>query len=405
MNLLKNILFFGLLLAVLCGVYLSLNRSPDATMPAGLETNVGPPKVEIPGFDGGTSEVPVSTGPGFSGPPNFPTQPPSIDSSSAAGGGSAPPYRQGPESISISMPPPIGSGTASLPAPPSDSYVQRADSIPPRPATPPDVAPKYPPGAVNPFEAGNNGRGSDGNASVDDFHHPPSEHPSTTSIELIEDQVEQRVKDLKYADALLLLSQLYGSPDVPPDRARKITEFLDKLAAKVIYSREHLLENPYRVQPGDTLETIAERYHVPALVLARINGIDSRDWQNLPPGKELKVLKGPFSAEISTDRSELTMKLAGRYAGRFSIALSSDVSQASGIWRVGDKRAATPGGNGTDKQWIQLSGERGNISMQGTSDAWGSTGSGGRNSIWLSDQDMDDVFGILSVGSNVIIQR
>ena len=36
MNTLKNVLFFGLLLAVLCGVYLSLNRSPEPTLPPGL---------------------------------------------------------------------------------------------------------------------------------------------------------------------------------------------------------------------------------------------------------------------------------------------------------------------------------------------------------------------------------
>ena len=35
MNTLKNVLFFGLLLAVLCGVYLSLNRSPEPALPPG----------------------------------------------------------------------------------------------------------------------------------------------------------------------------------------------------------------------------------------------------------------------------------------------------------------------------------------------------------------------------------
>ena len=46
MNTLKNVLFFGLLLAVLCGVYLSLNRSPEPTLPPGLD-------VESPTIDMG----------------------------------------------------------------------------------------------------------------------------------------------------------------------------------------------------------------------------------------------------------------------------------------------------------------------------------------------------------------
>ena len=111
------------------------------------------------------------------------------------------------------------------------------------------------------------------------------------------------------------------------------------MAAKVIYSREHLLESPYLVQAGDTLDTISDRYQVPALLLARINGI--RNPQNLPPGKELKVLKGPFSAQISTDRSEMTLMLADRYAGRFSVVLNSDLSRATGIWKVREKGPST----------------------------------------------------------------
>ena len=83
-------------------------------------------------------------------------------------------------------------------------------------------------------------------------------------------------------------SRRTGRPGPP------ITEVLDAMAAKVIYSREDLLERHYGVQPGDTLDSIAEHYQVPALLLARINGI--RDPQNLRPGKELKVLKGPFNA-------------------------------------------------------------------------------------------------------------
>ena len=114
--------------------------------------------------------------------------------------------------------------------------------------------------------------------------------------------------------------------------AQAITGILDQLAAKVIYSREHLLENAYLVQTGDTLDGIADRYKVPAILLAKINGI--RDPQDLPPGRELKVLKGPFSARISTDRSEMTMMLGGRYAGRFKVRLSDDLSRASGMFTV-----------------------------------------------------------------------
>ena len=217
-------------------------------------------------------------------------------------------------------------------------------------------------------------------------------------------QVKLGVEENRFADALLILSQLYGSPDLSASQAREVTLLLDQMAAKVIYSREHWLESPYLVQAGDTLDSIGDRYQVPALLLARINGI--RDPQNLPPGKELKVLKGPFSAQISTDRSEMTLWLDGRYAGRFNVVLSNDLSHAAGMCTVRDKRAAASRhGNGVGKQWIELGNASGNITMQGTNDTRVTAGSDNRNSIWLSEQDMDDVFGILSVGSRVIIQR
>ena len=42
---------------------------------------------------------------------------------------------------------------------------------------------------------------------------------------------------------------------------------LDQMAGVAIYSRQHLPEPPYQVQPGDTLERIAEALNVPALLL------------------------------------------------------------------------------------------------------------------------------------------
>ncbi len=62
MNTLKNVLFFGLLLAVLCGVYLSLNRSPEPTLPAGLSGDTTPPMIDM-GHESDGPPVPVDSGP------------------------------------------------------------------------------------------------------------------------------------------------------------------------------------------------------------------------------------------------------------------------------------------------------------------------------------------------------
>ena len=87
--------------------------------------------------------------------------------------------------------------------------------------------------------------------------------------------------------------------------------------------------------------------------------------------------------------------------------LSNDLSHASELVRrfATNAHRQRPPGSGLGKQWIELGNASGKISMQGTNDTRVTAGRDSRNTIWLSEQDMDDVFGILSVGSRVIIQR
>ena len=374
-------LFFGLLLAVLCGVYLSLSRSPEPTVPPGLSGDTTPPTIS-----NGTELPPIGSGPEANGIPGLPSQPPPINTPPVDSGGMAPPFRPQVAAGPPGMAPPFKSDNSadSLPPPPADPPRGRNYDVgggdPPRPPTTPPAFPSPP-----------------ANAS------PPANFGLSTSLERIMQQVKLQVQENKIALALLNLSQIYGSPDLPPSQAQAITQLLDQMAAKVIYSREHLLEGPYRVGGADTLDSIADNYKVPALLLARINGI--RDPRNLPPGKELKVLKGPFWAQISTDRSEMTMWLDGRYAGRFDVKLSNDLNAHGPVYGPRKSPPPAPSDSRFNKQWIELVNPNGNISMQGTSDTRDTTGRESRSTIWLSEQDMDDVSGILSVGSRVIIQR
>ncbi len=296
---------------------------------------------------------------------------------------------------------------ASLPPPPVNT---------PPPGRDPFRSPKYPAGVTNPTQSGSMAAAGSSSIAppwaeqpsrlegtkVSNPGPPLEEHARTTSIDMILQQVGLKVNEGKLADALLILSPLYDNPDVPEEKAKKITEVLDYMAAKVIYSREDLLEPRYGVRPGDTLDSIADRYKVPALLLARINGIS--DPQNLSPGKELKVLKGPFIAKVSTVRGEMTLMLDGRYAGRFSIKISNDLQQATGLYNVQAKSAPASNGASAKPQWIELGNATGKIGIEASSELR-TANSGHLSTIWLSEQDMDDVYGILSVGSVLIIQR
>ncbi len=401
MNALKNILFFGLLIAVLCGVYLSLSRPPEQPLPPELARTATPPTIEFPGIDGppasNVTNAPATGGSITVAQPQSPT----MKEWPAARGDTAPPFSPQP---STNVPPPLAQkdgpadATVVLPPPPSDATTSGRD---------PFRNPTYPGGVSNPSSgtlaaAGSpSAAGSSSIAPLPWTEQPPravgtnvsvpspliEEHARTTSIDTILQQVGLKVNEGKLADALLILSPLYDNPDVPEDKAKKITEVLDYMAAKVIYSREDLLEPRYGVRKGDTLDSIADRYKVPSLLLARINGIS--DPQNLSPGKELKVLKGPFIAKVSTARGEMTMMLDGRYAGRFPIKISSDLQQATGLYHVQAKSTPAVNGAAAKPQWIELGNAAGKIGIEASSESRGAARailapSGSANRTWTT---------------------
>ena len=219
-------------------------------------------------------------------------------------------------------------------------------------------------------------------------------------------------------EAHLALSTLYGSPDIPVEMDRQVIDLLDQLAGSVIFSRQHLLEPEYTVRLGETIEQIAQTHYVPWQLLVRINGI--RDPKNLQPGQKLKVIRGPFSAVIDLTKYELTLMLKGRYAGRFPIGAGRDYANLAGSYVVSDKTtnpryfgpdqmeiAAEDPNNPYGEFWIGLSTQDGQpcgVGIHGTNDPANLHRTGSRGGICLDQQDIDDLFGILSVGSRVVIR-
>ncbi len=185
------------------------------------------------------------------------------------------------------------------------------------------------------------------------------------------------------------------------------------MAGTVVYSTQNVLEPPYEVQPGERLEMIGEKYQVPWQLLAKINGID--DPAALQPGERLKVVRGPFHAEIHLERRELVLLTADNlYAGRFRIGVGSEHPPQEGTFAVSEKvenpvyygreRAigAEDPNNPLGERWIGLGKQ---MSIHGTNnpESIGRTDLPG--SISLTEQDVEDVFDILSLGSRVTIRR
>lgn len=212
--------------------------------------------------------------------------------------------------------------------------------------------------------------------------------------------VEMALERDELTRAHRMLSQWRAEQALTPEDRAKVDSLLSQLAGSVVYSSEHRLEPAYVVQPGDTLATIAEEYNVPWQLLAKINGVGTVD--AVQPGQPLKVVRGPFTAEVDLARGELVLLLDERYAGRFPVRIEGQ-APAIGEWRVGQKRLDAPNqpvvGEGQKVVLENLSGEQVELS------AGPMPPLGARGRLTVASNDMADLYDILSVGSSVTVRR
>jgi hypothetical protein len=257
---------------------------------------------------------------------------------------------------------------------------------------------------------------------------PPAANPGDSLVRskfaALMTDVQKALDEGKLSEAHLALSALYGNPDLSAEQSKQITEMLDQLAGTVIYSRKHYLEPAYVTQQGDTLDKIAQKYNVPWQLLARINGLMPPNAasaesvvkdQPLSVGMPLKVVRGPFEAVVRLDKHELTLMLQERYAGRFAIGIGRDQPKLDGNYMIREKTLNPtyygPDGvtinpndpkNPLGSAWIGLSDR---IGIHGASDPQAVGRDDNRGTICVGPRDIQDLYGILTVGSRVTIVR
>lgn len=405
MNSLKTLLVIALLAVGMGGVYLGLhNRGFDGQPPkevSGLDWALDPPldspDVQL-ALDPDTMSY--STDSGLSGgdsgdfAPRFSPTEPRDASAPPLYGGSYPPASDPQWPAEEEPGGSVAQGELYIPS-------SRFDSPSSDPPTPAFQDPRNDPLAVNPLDSA---RG------------PSSGGPTTLCPEFLDLMQGARAELARgrFAEIHDQLSRRYDNPRLTPEERRHITDLLDQVAWTVIYSSEYYLEKPYRVMPGDTLDTIGNQYAVSGTLLGRINGI--RPLEELVPGREIKAVRGPFNAVIHLDSFELTLKLQEKYyAGRFRIGIGGDSSQLEGSYRVVEKRINPdyydPSGNVIDggdpanplgKYLIRLDDR---VGLHGTDDPRNVGSTTGQGSLCLDDRDIEDLFGILTTKSRVVIRR
>ena len=259
-----------------------------------------------------------------------------------------------------------------------------------------------------------------GNLQPPDFSTTPEEQEPSFDPTIAQTPVftrawlaaQQQIQAGHLREALLALSVYYRSTDISAAQHQQLLPVLDYLAGEVIYSQKHYMQPVYAVGLNETITTIAHDHRIPVPLLLNINGIASD--ATVTPGTEIKVVRGPFRAQVSLQENELTLFVGHLYAGRFSIDVANGQSTPVGTYTILDKQldrifstqggTIIPGGHGSNPfghHWMDLGG---NISIHGSA-ANAQVPAAGTGSIGMNPVDAHDVFSILSAGSQVTIQR
>ena len=213
-----------------------------------------------------------------------------------------------------------------------------------------------------------------------------------------------------------MLSKWHGNETLSPTDTERVETLLGQLAGTVIYSTEHQLEPARVIRQGETLETVAKEFNVPWQLLAKINGIQSPD--QVRPGQQLKVVRGPFSAVVELRRNEVTLLVDDRYAGKFRVTVPPGAAITDGQWLV-DQKLTGPTSTASPSAYATapVPADRTIILRSATPNAAGAptlliaSGSAPAGlaasppSLRVSPQDAEELSDILSVGSRVIVRK
>jgi len=221
--------------------------------------------------------------------------------------------------------------------------------------------------------------------------------------------VEEWLQEDQILDAHAELSKIYWKH---PELRTLIQCQIDQTAAIIFTTSDRQFGPPHFVEYGETLEGIAKQYDVPWEYLAMLNRVLP---EKLQAGQELKVVRGPFGAVVDLADFTLTVHAHGWYINHYRIGTGADHKTPLGEFVVQDKLENPtwydPDGgivepddpeNPLGEYWLGLGNH---IGIHGTNDPETIGKAASRGCIHLGDDDITEVFSLLSTGSKVLIRK
>lgn len=197
-----------------------------------------------------------------------------------------------------------------------------------------------------------------------------------------------------------------------PTQRQLFQNQLDEVAQRIYFSPQTQIQPPYEIQPGDQLRKIASKYQLSWQYLCRLNQVDAK---KIRPGKKLKVFQGPFEARVDISDFELTILLHGQYVKRYRVGTGKMNSTPIGQFTVREKLENPtyygPDGmvldaddplNPLGERWIDIGNSFG---IHGTIEPESIGKSESAGCVRMRNEDVEEVYDLLTVGSTVTIQR
>ena len=263
-----------------------------------------------------------------------------------------------------------------------------------------------------------NGRdATDARAAVDADPASDSARPSDSETPLVIPaalaeqlrQIDRSIRDDQVLEAHEELSRLYWKR---PDYRSLIGARIAHTAGLIYSSPDQHFGEPFSVQFGDTLDSIAGQYGLTWQYLAQLNRLTP---EKLRAGQQLKVVRGPFSGVIDLQEFTLTIHAHGWYVHHYRIGIGRGESTPVGEFTVLNKLENpvwyNPDGGVVDaddptnplgEYWLGLGDH---IGIHGTTDPNSIGRSVSRGCIHMADSDIAEVFQLLSIGSPVTIRK
>jgi len=278
-------------------------------------------------------------------------------------------------------------------------------------------------GTAPPFKSGDSAGNGTNSPPFDAGNTPPAAYLKDNAAPRFADawpKIQAKLASGQLSEALKDLTAWYDNAALTTSEQAELQRLLSELAGTVVYSNQHMLLQPYRVQPGEQLADIAEKHKITTELLAKINGIDPAAPAPLQSGEELKVVPGPFSAVVDASTGRLTLFVDDCYAGSFSLAglgaaIASKMPAGERVELSVSQKTTAPIYNGPQGeveagdpanplgQYLLALGNE--LAIHGTNPSATAQAQEPTGGIRLKEADIVDVYDILTVGSRVVVRK